>query len=115
MYLTSGADHELASSLSINMRVVLKVNIIHHSHANYPVIELCRFIYCWWCVENFSMEVFFFALFPKTAIISILLSYVLFQESQLHIAAQNGDLNWVQSLVDGKTDIGITDENGVSV
>ena len=44
-----------------------------------------------------------------------LLSYVLFQESALHIAAQNGDLNWVKSLVDGGTDIDITDENEVSV
>ena len=44
-----------------------------------------------------------------------LLSYTLFQESALHIAAQNGDLKWVKSLVDGRTNINITDENGVSV
>ena len=43
-----------------------------------------------------------------------MLSYILFQESALHIAAQNGDLNWVQSLVDGGTDINIKDKNGVS-
>ena len=43
-----------------------------------------------------------------------LLSQILFQVSQLHIAAQDGDLNRVNSLVKGNTDINITDENGVS-
>ena len=42
-----------------------------------------------------------------------LLSYILFQESALHIAARNGDLNGVKFLVDGGTDINITDEHGV--
>ena len=43
-----------------------------------------------------------------------MLSYILFQESALHIAAQNGNLNWLISLVDGKTDINLKDKNGVS-
>ena len=44
-----------------------------------------------------------------------LLSQILFQVSQLHIAAQDGDFNTVKSLVDQKKyDINITDENGVS-
>ena len=43
-----------------------------------------------------------------------LLSQILFQISELHSAARNGDLNWVKSLVDAKTDINIKDENGVS-
>ena len=43
-----------------------------------------------------------------------LLSYILFQESALHIAAQNGDLNWVKFLVDEKSDVNRKDKNGVS-
>ena len=37
----------------------------------------------------------------------------MFQESALHIAARNGDLNGVVCLYDGGTDINITDEHGV--
>ena len=43
-----------------------------------------------------------------------LLSQILFQVSQLHIAAQDGDLNRVKSLVKRNTDVNITDKNGVS-
>ena len=43
-----------------------------------------------------------------------LLSWILFQGSPLHIAAQDGDLKMMESLVDETTDINIKAKNGVS-